>query len=90
MSTSRDKYEEIQGQSYSGIGEFYQNTTQDKFNPIDEYFEKDEKTLMRDLIDELQGWSEGWVMYNERGFKKPIDADELANDLVKRYNIKLK
>lgn len=91
MGDSRKKYEEIvECQSRSGLGTFHQTTTQDNFEEdiLDEYFVKSDETLMGDLVEEFRNWNYQWESWRPDGiYPKPIDADQFAKELSKKYKI---
>ena len=95
MGDSRKKYEELNDMNIevsdrSGIGFFHQTTTQDNFEEdiLDEYFVKSDETLMGDLVEEFRNWNYQWESWRPDGiYPKPIDADQFAKELSKKYKI---
>ncbi len=90
MGDSKTKFEELEEtQSNTGIGQFHQTTTQDllEFELLEENFIKNEETLMRDLLEEFKTWNDEWDYCRNHGIEHPMDADQLAKELSKKYKI---
>lgn len=92
MSDSRQKFDDIEeSKSFTGLGMFTQTTTQDEYlgDILDDYFVKNNETLIRDILDEVNDWNNQWKSWEFDGVEKPINADEFAKELSKKYKITL-
>jgi len=94
MSDTITKFEDIEeAKSYSGLGleaEYFQNSTYMTKNiDVKPTLSKDSKTIFREILDDFQYWNESWKHYlnNSDIVEKPINADELAENLAKKYEI---
>lgn len=92
MSDSVTKFEEIEeeAKSYTGLGNWTQTTTiMTKNKDVKPMLEKDKKTIFRELLDEIRDWNEEWNHYsnNPDVIQRPLNADELAEQLTNRYDI---
>ena len=88
------KFEDMEeAKSYSGLGleaEYFQTTTQMTKNiDVKPTLGKDSKAIFRGILDDFQYWNESWKHYlnNSDIVEKPINAEEFAEELAKKYEI---
>ena len=95
MSDSITKYKEMEeAKSYSGLGEFpkYETTTtMTKNRDVKPQLIESSEELFRKLLDSICEWNESWRFFNESGVGgRPMNADEYASELSKKFKLKRK
>jgi hypothetical protein len=86
MSSTISKFkEDEEARTYSELGEWVETNT----NKIMEIEVNNSQNIFRKILNEVEGWNEGWEFYRNNSdiISKPMNADEFAINLSKRFNI---